>query len=210
MAKERSSARTKGKDVVEFDFESSLAAVEQIVAKLESGELGLSESLDQLLKRGRFDLLLDGADSARQLDRVKTDEDTLRAADALLDTLRDSEVVERMLRIAAGLDDEMPAELKGLLRLAGPAALRSMIDEHRGALEGSMLGAVQDVVAGCGDGDIAQLISSVASGAGGTAQSAGRTRQAATRMAEIAERLGRQVAAYRVHDDGAATADEPA
>lgn len=47
MAKKRSSTRAKGKDDVEFDFESSLGEVEQIVAKLESGELSLTESLEQ-------------------------------------------------------------------------------------------------------------------------------------------------------------------
>ena len=48
MAKKKSSTRTKSKEEeVEFDFESSLAQVEQIVAKLESGELGLTDSLEQ-------------------------------------------------------------------------------------------------------------------------------------------------------------------
>ena len=47
MAKKKSSTRSKSKEEVEFDFESSLAQVEQIVAKLESGELGLTDSLEQ-------------------------------------------------------------------------------------------------------------------------------------------------------------------
>ena len=47
MAKKRSSTRSKTKDDVDFDFESSLAHVEHIVAKLESGELGLTDSLEQ-------------------------------------------------------------------------------------------------------------------------------------------------------------------
>ena len=48
MAKKKSSTRSKNKEEeLEFDFESSLAQVEQIVAKLESGELGLTDSLEQ-------------------------------------------------------------------------------------------------------------------------------------------------------------------
>ncbi len=50
----------------EFDFESSLAEVEQIVAKLESGELGLTESLEQyetgIKQLKRCHALLDAAE----------------------------------------------------------------------------------------------------------------------------------------------------
>ena len=42
MAKKKKVVRTK-----EVDFEQSLAALESIVGKLESGKLGLSESLEQ-------------------------------------------------------------------------------------------------------------------------------------------------------------------
>lgn len=47
MAKKSSSRRTKETKPTEaFDFEASLSEVEQIVTKLESGELGLTESLE--------------------------------------------------------------------------------------------------------------------------------------------------------------------
>jgi exodeoxyribonuclease VII small subunit len=46
MAKKRSTPRSgKQDDPERVDFESSLAEVERIVARLESGELGLTESL---------------------------------------------------------------------------------------------------------------------------------------------------------------------
>jgi exodeoxyribonuclease VII small subunit len=65
MAKKRSSTRVKDKQD-EFDFETSLAEVEQIVAKLESGELGLSESLEQyetgIKQLKRCHALLDAAE----------------------------------------------------------------------------------------------------------------------------------------------------
>ena len=66
MAKKRSSARTVERKEAEFDFETSLAEVEQIVAKLESGELGLTESLEQyetgIKQLKRCHALLDAAE----------------------------------------------------------------------------------------------------------------------------------------------------
>ena len=53
MAKKKSTTARSGKnqgkqdDETDLDFESSLAEVEQIVARLEGGELGLTESLQQ-------------------------------------------------------------------------------------------------------------------------------------------------------------------
>jgi exodeoxyribonuclease VII small subunit len=53
MAKKKSNTARSGKsqgkqdDESDLDFESSLAEVEQIVARLEGGELGLAESLQQ-------------------------------------------------------------------------------------------------------------------------------------------------------------------
>ncbi len=65
MPKKRSSTRLEEKED-EFDFESSLAEVEKIVAKLESGELGLSESLEQyetgIKQLKRCHALLDAAE----------------------------------------------------------------------------------------------------------------------------------------------------
>lgn len=67
MAKKKSTTRVKVKeDGGEFDFESSLAEVEEIVAKLESGELGLTESLEQyetgIKQLKRCHALLDAAE----------------------------------------------------------------------------------------------------------------------------------------------------
>ena len=66
MAKKRSSTRAAEKKEAEFDFETSLAEVEQIVAKLESGELGLTESLEQyetgIKQLKRCHALLDAAE----------------------------------------------------------------------------------------------------------------------------------------------------
>jgi len=48
MAKKKSSTSpAKQNDAGTIDFEASLADVEQIVSRLESGELGLTESLEQ-------------------------------------------------------------------------------------------------------------------------------------------------------------------
>lgn len=66
MAKKRSSKRAVERQEAEFDFETSLAEVEQIVAKLESGELGLTESLEQyetgIKQLKRCHALLDAAE----------------------------------------------------------------------------------------------------------------------------------------------------
>ncbi len=66
MAKKRSSKRAVEREEAEFDFETSLAEVEQIVAKLESGELGLTESLEQyetgIKQLKRCHALLDAAE----------------------------------------------------------------------------------------------------------------------------------------------------
>lgn len=48
MAKKKAAAKKESKEAAaEVDFEQALEAIEQIVGKLESGQLGLSESLQQ-------------------------------------------------------------------------------------------------------------------------------------------------------------------
>ena len=48
MAKKKAAAKKDSKEAAaEVDFEQALEAIEQIVGKLESGQLGLSESLQQ-------------------------------------------------------------------------------------------------------------------------------------------------------------------
>lgn len=48
MAKKKAVAKKDSKETgVEVDFEQALEAIEQIVSKLEGGQLGLSESLQQ-------------------------------------------------------------------------------------------------------------------------------------------------------------------
>ena len=67
MAKKRSTPRgSKQDDQESVDFESSLAEVERIVARLESGELGLTESLQDyetgIRQLKRCHALLDAAE----------------------------------------------------------------------------------------------------------------------------------------------------
>ncbi len=67
MAKKRSTPRSSKQDDQEsVDFESSLAEVERIVARLESGELGLTESLQDyetgIRQLKRCHALLDAAE----------------------------------------------------------------------------------------------------------------------------------------------------